>query len=97
AVGGRRMLALLVAGVLAAVVGGVTSRTEVAAQATLQADLVGFTEGTFPELTAVLNLQDADGASVTGLGPADFSATVAGKPATVRSASLASSQSIGQD
>lgn len=91
------MLALLVAGVLAAVVGGVTSRTEVAAQATLQADLVGFTEGTFPELTAVLNLQDADGASVTGLGPADFSATVAGKPATVRSASLASSQSIGQD
>ena len=91
-----RALAVLVGIAILALGGGLPKGTA-SAQATLQADLVGFTEGTFPNLTVVLNLQDADGASVTGLGPADFSATIAGTPAPVKSASLASSQSIGQD
>ncbi len=64
---------------------------------TLRADIVSVREGGFPEVSAVVNLEDTSGADLGVLTAANFSASVAGKPAKVDGAELATSENVPLD
>lgn len=64
---------------------------------TLHTDIVSIAEGNYPAVTAVLNVDDATGAELSGLTAANFTATVNGKPAPVSGAHLATSQNLPLD
>ncbi len=55
------------------------------------------TDGTYPNATALVNVEDSSGADVKGLAASNFTITIDGKPATVVSADLASSKALPLD
>lgn len=63
---------------------------------TLRADIASLTEGTYPDVSAVINLDDS-GAAVGALSTANFTATVNGKPAPVIGTKLAASENLPLD
>ncbi len=68
-----------------------------AQQPALRADIVRVTDAGYPNAQAVVNIEETSGGQVRQLTPNDFSVTVAGKPARVVSADLASSQNAPLD
>lgn len=62
-----------------------------------QATLGRIRDGTFPNATAPVYIDDPSGAELAGLKASDFSVTVDGKPAAVLSADLASSKALPLD
>ncbi len=54
-------------------------------------------DGTYPNATALVNIEDPSGADIKGLGASNFSITIDGKPASVVSADLASSKALPLD
>jgi VWFA-related protein len=64
---------------------------------TLHADIVSIVPADYPVARAVVNLDDTTGEAVKALTAANFTVTVAGKPAPVISADIASSQNAPLD
>jgi VWFA-related protein len=70
----------------------------VAAQSpTVRVDIATIGEMTYPDARAVLNVEDTSGTPIGALDASNFAATVNGKAATVKSATLASSEKLGVD
>lgn len=63
----------------------------------LRASVAGVSEGTFPNATALVNVEDSSGADVKGLAAPNFTVTIDGQPASVVSADLASSKALPLD
>ena len=63
----------------------------------IRIDIAAINEGAYPDASAVVNAEDTSGAPLATLTNDNFVVSVNGKPATVKSATLASSQKLGID
>jgi VWFA-related protein len=63
----------------------------------VRVDIASIDETAYPDARAVLNVEDTSGTQLGPLDASNFAATVNGKPATVKSATLASSEKLGVD
>jgi VWFA-related protein len=62
-----------------------------------RATIAAFSDGAYPNATALVNVEDPSGADIEGLSAANFSITIDGAPTTVVSADLASSKALPLD
>jgi VWFA-related protein len=62
-----------------------------------RATIAAFSDGAYPNATALVNVEDPSGADIEGLSAASFSITIDGKPTTVASADLAASKALPLD
>lgn len=83
---------------LAAFAAGALLASPAAAQSpSVRVDIASFNEQAYPDARAVLSVEDTSGTALGPLDASNFAATVNGKPATVKSATLASSEKLGVD
>ncbi len=68
-----------------------------AQQPALRTSVASVSEGEYPNATALVSVEDASGDDLRSLTPANFTITVAGKPAKVATAQLAASQNLPLD
>lgn len=92
------MRAKLLLGIVATVVVGTALSVAQAQQpSSVRAEIVSIAAGDYPAARAIVNIEAAGGLDIKSLTPANFTASVAGKPAPVLSADLASSQNAPLD
>ncbi len=72
-------------------------RPAAAQSPTVRVDIASLSETTYPDARGVLNVEDTSGTPLGALDATNFTATVNGRPATVKSATLASSEKLGID
>ncbi|TAK62358.1 MAG: VWA domain-containing protein, partial [Dehalococcoidia bacterium] len=94
--GGMRLKSWIAVTLLALVAGGLPlARAQEPAGP--HATIGAISDGTYPNATALVNVEDPTGADIKGLGVSNFSISIDGKPANVVAADLASSKALPLD